>query len=208
MNFEIFKERLKTDKLAKAISSKLGDDYETSVSLFEHDEDGESYMIVSVGVARLDEEGKRVSLSSTRHYFNVHMSDDTTVNEVYLEMFADRAEVNRLPAIYDALMLRLQLDFDDRSNRAIEHVKEKIIELANLDADRADEIIKLAKEIDLIFSNDPIFGSVKDDRILKEVQKILHLAEKIKHSISLHEPINSDQFRSIVIAKLRLLQIV
>ena len=208
MNFEIFKERLKTDKLAKAISSKLGDDYETSVSLFEHDEDGESYMIVSVGVARLDEEGKRVSLSSTRHYFNVHMSDDTTVNEVYLEMFADRAEVNRLPAIYDALMLRLQLDFDDRSNRAIEHVKEKIIELANLDADRADEIIKLAKEIDLIFGNDPIFGSVKDDRILKEVQKILHLAEKIKHSISLHEPINSDQFRSIVIAKLRLLQIV
>lgn len=208
MNFEIFKERLKTDKLTKAISSKLGDDYETSVSLFEHDEDGESYMIVSVGVGRLDEEGKRVSMSSTRHYFHVHMSDDTTVNEVYLEMFADRAEVNRLPVIYDALMLRLQLDFDGRSNRAIEHVKEKIVELANLDADRADEIIKLAKEINLILSDDPIFVSVKNDRILKEVQKILHLAEKIKQSIMLNEPINTDQFRSIVVAKLTLLQIV
>ena len=39
MNFEIFKERLNTNELAEAISSKLGDDYETSVSLFEHDED-------------------------------------------------------------------------------------------------------------------------------------------------------------------------
>ena len=208
MNFEIFKERLKTDKLAKAISSKLGDDYETSVSLFEHDEEGDSYMIVSVGVGRLDEEGKRVSLSSTRHYFNVHMSDDTTVNEVYLEMFADLAEVDRLPAIYDALMLRLQLDFDGRLDRVVESVKQKIVDLANLDADRADEIIKLAKEINLIFSNDPIFGSVKDDRILKEVQTILNLAEKIKHSIILNEPINTDQFRSIVVAKLTLLQIV
>ena len=208
MNFEIFKERLKTDKLAKAISSKLGDDYETSISLYEHDEDGESYMIVSVGVGRLDEEGKRVSLSSTRHYFNIHMSDDTTVNEVYLEMFADRVEVNRLPVIYDALMLRLQLDFDGRSEIAIRRIEEKIIDLANLDADRADEIIKLAKEIDLILSNDPIFVSVKNDRILKEVQKILHLAEKIKQSIMLNEPINTDQFRSIVVAKLTLLQIV
>lgn len=111
MNFEIFKERLNTNELAEAISSKLGDDYETSVSLFEHDEDGESYMIVSVSVDRLDEEGKQVSLSSTRHYFNVHMSDDTTVNEVYLEMFAGLAEVDRLPAIYDSLMQRLKLDF-------------------------------------------------------------------------------------------------
>ena len=208
MNFEIFKERLKTDKLAKAISSKLGDDYETSISLFEHDEDGESYMIVDVNVGRLDEEGNRVSLSSTDHYFDVHMSDDTTVDEVYLEMFAGRTEVNRLPVIYDALMLRLQLDFDGRSEIAIRRIGEKIIDLANLDADQADEIIKLAKEIDLIFSNDPIFGSVKDARILKEVQKILHLAEKIKQSIVLNEPINTDQFRSIVIAKLTLLQIV
>lgn len=208
MNFEIFKERLKTDKLAKAISSKLGDDYETSISLFEHDEDGESYMIVDVNVGRLDEEGNRVSLSSTDHYFNVHMCDDTTVDEVYLEMFVSRTEVNRLPVIYDALMLRLQLDFDGRSEIAIRRIGEKIIDLANLDADQADEIIKLAKEIDLIFSNDPIFGSVKDDRILKEVQKILHLAEKIKQSIILNEPINTDQFRSIVVAKLTLLQIV
>lgn len=208
MNFEIFKERLKTDKLAKAISSKLGDDYETSVSLFEHDEDGESYMIVSVRVVRLDEEGNRVSLSSTDHYFNVHMCDDTTVEEVYLEMFASRSEVIRLPVIYDALSLRLQLDFDGRSDYAVESIKQKIVELSNLDADRADEIIKLAKEINLIFSNDPIFGSVKDDRILKEVQKILHLAEKIKRSIMLNEPINTDQFRSIVVAKLTLLQIV
>lgn len=111
MNFEIFKEHLSTNELAEAISSKLGDDYETSVSLFEHDEDGESYMIVSVSVDRLDEEGKRESLSSTRHYFNVYMSDDTTVNEVYLEMFAGRAEVDRLPVIYDVLMQRLKLDF-------------------------------------------------------------------------------------------------
>lgn len=112
MNFEIFKERLNTNELAEAISSKLGDDYETSVSLFEHDEDGESYMIVSVGVGRLDEEGKQVPLSSTRHYFNVRMSDDTTVDEVYLEMLADRPEINRLPSIYDALMQRLKLDFN------------------------------------------------------------------------------------------------
>ena len=111
MNFEIFKERLNTNELAEAISSKLGDDYETSVSLFEHDEDGESYMIVSVGVGRLDEEGKQVPLSSTRHYFHAHMSDDSTVSEVYLEMFAGRAEVDRLPSIYDALMQRLKLDF-------------------------------------------------------------------------------------------------
>lgn len=208
MNFEIFKERLNTNELTEAISSKLGDDYETSVSLFEHDEDGESYMIVSVRVVRLDEEGNRVSLSSTDHYFNVHMCDDTTVDEVYLEMFASRAEVIRLPVIYDALSLRLQLDFDGRSDYIVESIKQKIVELSNLDADRADEIIKLAKEINLIFSNDPIFGSVKDDRILKEVQKILHLAEKIKRSIMLNEPINTDQFRSIVVAKLTLLQIV
>ena len=115
MNFEIFKERLNTNELAGAISSKLGDGYETSVSLFERDEDGESYMIVSVSVDRLDEEGKRVSLSSTRHYFDVHMSDDTTVNEVYLEMFAGRAEVDRLPVIYDVLMQRLKLDFHCQS---------------------------------------------------------------------------------------------
>lgn len=117
-------------------------------------------------------------------------------------------EVIRLPVIYDALSLRLQLDFDGRSDYAVESIKQKIVELSNLDADRADEIIKLAKEINLIFSNDPIFGSVKDDRILKEVQKILHLAEKIKRSIMLNEPINTDQFRSIVVAKLTLLQIV
>lgn len=112
MNFEIFKERFNTNELAEAISSKFGDDYETSVSLFEHDEDGESCMIVNVGVGRLDEEGKRVPLSSTRHYFNVHMSDDTTVDEVYLEMLSNQPGINRLPSIYDALMQRLKLDFN------------------------------------------------------------------------------------------------
>lgn len=208
MDFEIFKERLKTDKLAKSISSKLGDDYETSVSLYEHDEDGESYMIVSVGVSRLDEEGKRVSLSSTRHDFNVHMSDDTTVDEVYLEMFADRAEVYRLPVIYDALILRLQLDFDGRLDRVVESVKQKIVDLANFDADRVDEIIKLAKEINSIFSNDPIFGSVKDNRILKEVREILSLATKIKQfqKISLIEDI--EKRRLLIAAKVRLSQLV
>ena len=207
MNFEIFKERLKTDKLAKAISSKFGDDYETSIDLFEFEEDSGSYTTVRIDVHQL-KNGHRRDKSSSVHLFRVYMSSDAKIEEVYLEMFADRAEVDRLPAIYDALMLRLQLDFDGRLDRAVESVKQKIVNLANLDADRADEIIKLAKEINLIFSNDPIFGSVKDDRILKEVQKILHLAEKIKHSISLHEPINTDQFRSIVVAKLTLLQIV
>ena len=207
MNFEIFKERLKTDKLAKAISSKFGYDYETSIDLFDFEEDGGSYTTVRIDVHRL-ENGHRRDKSSSVHLFRVYMSNDAKIEEVYLEMFADRAEVYRLPAIYDALMLRLQLDFDGRLDRVVESVKQKIVDLANLDADRADEIIKLAKEINLIFSNDPIFGSVKDDRILKEVQTILHLAEKIKHSIMLNEPINTDQFRSIVVAKLTLLQIV
>lgn len=87
-------------------------------------------------------------------------------------------------------------------------MKDKIIELSELGVEQIEDLIKLAKEINRDLSNKPIFGSTKDDQILKEVQTILRLAEEIRQSIVSSRTIDVDKHRSLVVAKLRLLQLV
>lgn len=87
-------------------------------------------------------------------------------------------------------------------------MKDKIIKLSELGVEQIEDLIKLAKEINQDLSDKTIFGSIKDDQILKEVQTILQLAEEIRQSIVSSRTIDVDKHRSLVVAKLRLLQII
>ena len=87
-------------------------------------------------------------------------------------------------------------------------MKDKLIKLSELRVEQIEDLIKLSKEIEQDLSNKPIFGSIKDDQILKEVQTILRLAEEIRQSIVSNRTIDVDKHRSLVVAKLQLLQIV
>ena len=87
-------------------------------------------------------------------------------------------------------------------------MKDKLIKLSELKVEQIEDLIKLSKEIEQDLSNKPIFGSIKDDQILKEVQTILRLAEEIRQSIVSNRTIDVDKHRSLVVAKLQLLQIL
>ena len=87
-------------------------------------------------------------------------------------------------------------------------MKDKLIKLSELRVEQIEDLIKLSKEIEQDLSNKPIFGSIKDDQILKEVQTILRLAKEIRQSIVSNRTIDVDKHRSLVVAKLRLLQII
>lgn len=87
-------------------------------------------------------------------------------------------------------------------------MKDKLIKLSELRVEQIEDLIKLSKEIEQDLSNKPIFGSIKDDQILKEVQTILRLAEEIRQSIVSNRTSDVDKHRSLVVAKLQLLQIV
>ena len=205
MNFEIFKERLNIIKLAEAIDSKFGYDYVTSINVFLQEKEKESYVIIiAVHVDRLDKDGHTLVYMSTDHYFKVHMCDDTTISEIYLEMCADRMEVDRLSVIYDALILRLQLDFD---NRPV-FIERKISALTKIKAKQIDEMIELAEEINRICESESVYSSIKDLKILKELRQILRLAKEIKKGTMTHEVIGSDKHSELIAAKLRLSRIV
>ena len=87
-------------------------------------------------------------------------------------------------------------------------MKDKLIKLSELRVEQIEDLIKLSKEIEQDLLNKPIFGSIKDDQILKEVQTILRLAEEIRQSIVSNRTIDIDKHRSLVVAKLQLLQII
>ena len=87
-------------------------------------------------------------------------------------------------------------------------MKDKLIKLSELRVEQIEDLIKLSKEIEQDLLNKPIFGSIKDDQILKEVQTILRLAEEIRQSIVSNRTIDVDKHRSLVVAKLQLLQII
>lgn len=87
-------------------------------------------------------------------------------------------------------------------------MKDKLIKLSELRVEQIEDLIKLSKEIEQDLSNKPIFGSIKDDQILKEVQTILRLAEEIRQSIVSNRTIDVDKHRSLVVAKLRLSQMI
>lgn len=87
-------------------------------------------------------------------------------------------------------------------------MKDKIVKLSELGVEHIEELIKLAEEIDKSLLNEPIFGSTKDDKILQEVQTILRLAKEIRQSIVSHRTIDIDNHRSLVVAKLQLLQLI
>ena len=87
-------------------------------------------------------------------------------------------------------------------------MKDKLIKLSELRVEQIEDLIKLSKEIEQDLLHKPIFGSIKDDQILKEVQTILRLAEEIRQSIVSNRTIDVNKHRSLVVAKLQLLQIV
>lgn len=87
-------------------------------------------------------------------------------------------------------------------------MKDKLIKLSELRVEQIEDLIKLSKEIEQDLLNKPIFGSIKDDQILKEVQTILRLAKEIRQSIVSNRTIDIDKHRSLVVAKLQLLQII
>lgn len=203
MNLEDFKSRLKTDRLAQAISSKLDDDYETSIDLTSHEENSESCVTVTVHVEL--SEGARESLStkSTDHHFDVHMIDDC-VSAVNVRMSADHLHIERLRLIYDALILRLYLDFDGLLEGAIEIVKQKIIALTELGVEQIDDLIELSREIDLLFTEGRVCGTKTDVLIWQEVQEILRRAEEIKLLFKLSKTVDVETHRSLILAKIRL----
>lgn len=87
-------------------------------------------------------------------------------------------------------------------------MKDKILKLSELGVEQIEELIKLAEEINRDLPYEPIFGSIKYDQILKEVQTVLLLAKEIRQSIVSSRSVDVDKHRSLVVAKLRLLQIV
>lgn len=87
-------------------------------------------------------------------------------------------------------------------------MKDKIIKLSELGVEQIEELIKLAEEINNDLPYEPIYGSIRDDQILKEVQTVLQLTKEIRKSIVLHRSVDVDKHRSLIVAKLRLTQLV
>lgn len=203
MNLEDFKSRLKTDRLAQAISSKLGDGYVTSINLTSHEENSESYVTVTVYVELLEDARESLSTKSTDHHFDVHMIDDC-VSAVNVRMSADHLHIERLRLIYDALILRLYLDFDGLLECAVEIVNEKIIALADLGVEQIDELIELSREIDLLFAEERVCSTKTDVLIWQEVQEILRRAEEIKLLFKLSKTVDVETHRLLILAKIRL----
>ena len=87
-------------------------------------------------------------------------------------------------------------------------MKDKILKLSELGVEQIEELIKLAEEINNDLPYEPIYGSIKDDQILKEVQTVLQLAKEIRKEIVSSRSIGVETHRSLVVAKLQLLQLI
>ena len=88
-------------------------------------------------------------------------------------------------------------------------MKDKLIKLSELGVDQIFDLIELSKEIESELQNSPIHGwTMKDLQILKEVQSISRLAEEIRKAIVSSRSIGVETHRSLVVAKLQLLQLI
>lgn len=88
-------------------------------------------------------------------------------------------------------------------------MKQKLTRLTELGIEQIEESISLAEEIEKELQSSPIHGhTMKDDKILLEVQTILRLAKEIKRSIVRLETIDVLQHQAFIVAKIRLLQLI
>ena len=88
-------------------------------------------------------------------------------------------------------------------------MEQKLTRLTELGIEQIEELISLAEEIEKELQDLPIHGrTMKDDKILREVQMILRLAKEIRQSIVSYRTIDVDDHRSLVVAKLRLSQLI
>ena len=88
-------------------------------------------------------------------------------------------------------------------------MKQKLTRLTELGIEQIEELISLAEEIEKELQDLPIHGrTMKDDKILREVQTILHLAKEIRQSIIRLETIDVLKHQALIVAKIRLLNLI
>lgn len=113
MNFEIFKERLNTDELIKAIKSELDDkfyEYNVEARAVLPCKDS-TFAIVSIEIKSNRDSFARTGFLSTYHYFSVSVEDDDDLIFVDDDTYPGQFPPERLCLIRDILIERLESDF-------------------------------------------------------------------------------------------------